>query len=60
MAVPALAEATHKACLGDDPKEYTNTDKLLSVAQAEGCALFMRSANCSGLPADLAAEFLAC
>ena len=37
-----MLEAEHKACLGDDPKEYTNADKLLSVAQAERCDLLVR------------------
>ena len=33
-----VLEASHKVCLGESPREYTNADLLLSVAQEQGCA----------------------
>ena len=37
LSLPVL-EASHKVCLGPDPKEYTNAAKLVAVAKAQGCA----------------------
>ncbi|KAG2494459.1 hypothetical protein HYH03_007511 [Edaphochlamys debaryana] len=34
---PHVRDATHSVCLGDNPREYTNKERLVQIAVEQGC-----------------------